>query len=186
MSATAVATRPGYGQAAQQAAAKVKRGQAKNLRVTGKVKAAIEAMVSQGLTRPEAAEAAGMTDHGLYVALTKPHVLAFFNEQMEVLRTAARPRALRKIIDLADDAESERVQLDAAKYIDGMDRNGNTVGGQQINVQVNNQVNVETAGYVIDLSAYPAKGAHVPDRIEHLEHNGHNPLIHNAGVPEEA
>jgi len=186
MATQALATRPGYGQGAQKAAAKIKRGEAKNLRVTGKVKAAIEAMVSQGMTRAEAAQAAGMTDHGLYVALTKPHVLAFFNEQMEVLRTGARPRALRKIIDLADDADSERVQLDAAKYIDGMDRNGNTVGAQQINVQVNNQVNVDTAGYVIRLARRADRMPEGAQQIEHLAQHVHNPLTDNADVPEEA
>lgn len=186
MATNALATRPGIGQAAQKAAAKIKRGQAKNLRVTRKVKAAIEAMVCEGLTRQEAAAKAGMSDNGLYVALTKPHVLAFFNEQMEVLRTGARPRALRTIIDLADDAESERVQLDAAKYIDGMDRNGNTVGGQQINVQVNNQVNVESPGYVIRLSRRADQGERGHDQIEHLAQHGHKPLIDNTDVPEDA
>lgn len=185
MPAQALAKTSDYAHRAQKAAAMVKRGDAKPAKVTKRLRDAIAAMVFEGQTRAEAAETAGITDDGLRKALLKPAVLAHLNEQMEVLRTGARPRALQRIIKLADRAESERVQLDAARYLDGMDRNGNTVGAQQVNVQVNNTVNVESPGYVIRLERRADRPVNEPHQIEHLETHGHNPLIHKPDVPEE-
>lgn len=132
----------------QKAAAAIKK-QKKEIVLTPKNKAAIEAMVFEGLKRSEAAELVGLTDHALRTALTKPHVLAYLNDQIEVLRTSGRPRALHKMIGLLD-AKTERIQFEAAKYLDGMDRPSHAVGATQVNVQVNNTVNV-TPGYAIDL-----------------------------------
>jgi hypothetical protein len=42
--------------------------------VTGKLLVALTAMVWQGLPRKAAAEHAGISEHGLYKALRKPHV----------------------------------------------------------------------------------------------------------------
>lgn len=134
-------------------------------------------MVFEGATRKEAAQLSGIADNSLRSALTKPHVLAYLNEQQEVLRTGARPKALRRIIALVDKAESERVQLDAAKYLDGMDR---TIHQQGAQVNVNVGVKVETPGYVIDLSGHPSG-----QQIEHLARHDANRLADNAGVPED-
>ena len=160
---------------AQKAAAKVRNGAAKAITVKGKVKAAVDLMVHQGRERPEAAAAVGLTDHSLREALRKPHVLAYLNEQMEVLRTSGRPRALTRIMRLVDDAESERVQLDAAIYMDGMDRHASTVGAQ-VNVQVNNNVTV-TPGYVIRLNR--------KQQIDHLPPHGAKPMDIHEDVPDD-
>lgn len=119
----------------------------KPLTPTRRVKTAIAAMVFDGADRKAAAAAAGMTDHSLREALRKPHVLAYLREQKEVLRTSAGAAALRTIATLATEAKAERVKLDAAKYLDGNEKQG----GTSINVAVG--VNVSTPGYVIDLSA---------------------------------
>jgi len=172
-------TVPALAHKAQSAAAAVKAGKAPALKVTGRLRTAIEAMVFEGATRPEAAEIAGMQDKSLRSALTKSHVLAYLNEQMEVLRTGARPKALNRIINLVDKSGSDRVRLDAARYIDGMDRTVHQQGSQ-VNVQVNNRI--ELPGYVIDLSAYPANGA---QQIDHLEQHGAKSLEDNEDVPDE-
>lgn len=161
----------------QQAAAQLRK-EKKEIVLTPKNKAAIEAMVFDGLKRPAAAELVGLTDHALRTALTKPHVLAYLNEQMEVLRTSGRPRALHTMIDLLDDKNSS-VKFKAAEYLDGQNRGTHTVGATQVNVQVNNTVSV-TPGYVIDLT---------PDdhderlQIEHLRQHGDNALPYKADVP---
>lgn len=162
---------------AQSAAASLRKGKAPALKVTGRLRTAIQAMVFDGLNRTQAAEAAGLQDHSVREALKRPHVLAYLNEQMEVLRTGARPQALNRIIHLTTNAESERVQLDAATYLDGMDRHSNSVGA--VNVQVNTSVNVETPGYVIKLN----RRAESPQQIDHLAQHDANALNVQQDVP---
>ncbi|NTG94244.1 hypothetical protein [Rhizobium rhizogenes] len=155
-----------------QKAAAIQRKETKKLSVKPRLRKAIEAMVFDGLTRPEAAVIAGMTDHGVRTALTKPHVLAYLNECQEMLRTSARPRALNRVISLVDKADSDRVRLDAAKYIDGMDRGAHQVGATQVNVQVNNTVSV-TPGYVIRIDRSKDERR---QQIEHLDVDDAIPL----------
>src|SRR5262249_40548519 len=59
-------------------------------RVTGKLYRAIDAMVWAGSSRKEAAQMAGLSDHGLRQALRRPHVLAFYLSECEVLRLSGR------------------------------------------------------------------------------------------------
>ncbi|WP_457663983.1 hypothetical protein [Sinorhizobium medicae] len=161
-----------HAQAAQKAAASLRK-EKKEIVLTEKNRQAIELMAYEGLKRSEAAEAVGLTDHALRTALTKPHVLAYLNQCMEVLRTSARPRALRKMADLLD-AKTERIQFEAAKYLDGMDRPSHAVGATQVNVQVTNTVNV-TPGYVIDLR--PGEFEQVPAGAQQIEHLAHEEAI---------
>lgn len=97
-----------------------------------------------------------------------------------MLRTSFRPRALRKMGDLLD-SKTERIQFEAAKYLDGMDRPSHAVGARQVNVQVNNTLTV-TPGYVIRIDRTNDKrGA----QIDHLEQDDVIPLEALADVPEE-
>lgn len=169
-------TRQALAPAAQKAAALLRK-EKKAIAVTDKQRAAIHAMVFEGLKRPDAAKAAGMHDESLRVALTKPHVLAYLNEQIEVLRTSGRPRALHTMINLLD-SKNDSTKFKAAEYLDGMNRSSHQVGATQVNVQVNNTVNV-TPGYVLDLR--PEDG----QQIEHLEQHGPNDLPYQADVPED-
>lgn len=147
-----------------QAAAAALRKQKKEPSLSQPVKLAVELMVYEGQKRGEAAETVGLKDDSLRKALTKPDVLAYLNECMEVLRTSGRPRALRKMIELVDDAKTERIQFEAAKYLDGMDRPSHAVGAT-VNVQVNNTVQM-TPGYVLDLR--PDEVVNKAPQIEHL------------------
>ncbi|MDQ0132652.1 hypothetical protein J2T08_000553 [Neorhizobium galegae] len=165
---------------AQTAAALLKK-EKKEPSLSPLAKAAVELMVFEGRRRADAAEAVGMKDDSLRKALTKPDVLAFMNECMEVLRTSGRPRALRKMIELVDDAKTERIQFEAAKYLDGMDRPSHAVGAT-VNVQVNNTVNV-TPGYVLDLR--PDEAVKSAPQIEHLGTDDVIGLDELTDVPEE-
>lgn len=164
--------------AGQSAAAALKK-QNKEISLTPAVRSAIELMVFEGQKRPEAAEAVGLKDDSMRKALLKPDALAFLNQCMEVLRTSARPRALRKMDELLD-AKTERIQFEAAKYLDGMDRPSHAVGATQVNVQVNNTVNV-TPGYVLDLR--PEDMVNSAQQIEHLEPSSPNDLEVLIDVP---
>jgi hypothetical protein len=165
---------------AQKAAALIKK-EKKAPRATPKQRIAIHAMVFEGLKRSEAAKVAGMSDEALRVAFTKPYVLAYLNAQQEMLRTSMRPRALNRIGELMDKADSDRVRLDAAKYIDGMDRGAHQVGATQVNVQVNNTLSV-TPGYVIRIDRSKDERR---QQIEHLDVEDAIPLSALEGVPDD-
>lgn len=150
--------------AAQQAAASLRK-EKKEPVVTDKQRRAIEAMVFDGLKRPDAAKAAGMHDDSLRLALRKPDVLAYLNEQQEVLRASLRPRALHTMGELLD-SKNDSTKFKAAEYLDGQNRGTHTVGAT-VNVQVNNTLNV-TPGYVIDLRPDHFEAAAPAQQIEHL------------------
>lgn len=162
--------------AAQKAAALLRK-EKKEIVVSPTCKAAIEAMVFEGMKRSAAAEQAGMADISLRQALLKPHVLAYLNECQEVLRTSLRPRALHTMGELLDD-KSSTVKFKAAEYLDGLNRGQHTVGAT-VNVQVNNTVSV-TPGYVLDLR--PDQQASAP-QIEHLGPHDANDLEVLIDVP---
>jgi FAD synthase len=122
-------------------------------------------MVFEGAERDVAAVAAGITDHALRQALLKPHVLAYLNEQKEVLRTSLQPRALHTMGKLLK-ATAESVQFKAAEYLDGQNRGTHTIGATTVNIQMNQSLTIDKAGYVIDLTA---DGGHAP-QISDLQH----------------
>lgn len=111
-----------------------------------RVKASIELMIFEGLSRKDAARKSGLADNSLYVALRNPEVLRYFNAQMDVLRTGARPQAFHQIATLSESAKSEKVKLDAAKYLESEGKAGS---GPVINLGIN-----IAPGYLIDLHAY--------------------------------
>lgn len=112
-----------------------------------KVKGACERMVFEGLSREEAAKAVGLADTSLRLAFRNPVVLKHYNELIEVLRSGERPKSIHKIADLRDGSKSDRIQLEAAKYLDGGDKRGD------VNVSVN-VANI-VPGYIVDVSGFP-------------------------------
>lgn len=154
---------------AQTAAATIRK-EKKEIVLTDKNRRALELMVFDGLRRPAAAEAVGLTDHALRSALTKPHVLAALNEMQEVLRTSLRPRALHTMGELLD-AKNESTKFKAAEYLDGQNRGSHTIGATQVNITMNQSVKLERAGYVIDLTPYEDEAAQAAPQITHLEHD---------------
>ena len=93
----------------------------RKLTISGKIRAAIGLMIEEGLTRQAAAEKAGIKDHSLYVALTKPHVKAFRMGLINEQRTSEGQRAYIKLTKLGDTASSEHVQMEASKWVAGVD-----------------------------------------------------------------
>lgn len=170
-----------YRHAGQKAAAKVRKEQKPNV-PTERQKALVDAMVFEGMTRKAAAEAIGLSDESARAALIKPHVLAYLNEQTEVLRTGLRPRALHTMGELLD-SKNDSTKFKAAEYLDGQNRGTHTVGAaMQVNVQVNNTVKV-TPGYVIKIDRRDdVKSA---PQIDHLEQDEVIGLETLEGVPEE-
>lgn len=109
------------------------------------------------LGRDQAAEAVGLARHSLYLALRHPHVRARLRELEEVLRTSERPRAFGRIVELAHGAESEKVSLDASKFIAS---DGRSDAGVTVNVGIQVQ-----PGYLVRL----------PDGFATIEPGGSQP-----------
>lgn len=93
------------------------------LKVTGKLKVAIDNMVWKGSRRAKAAVAAGMTDHGLRAALKKPHVKAAYLAELDVLRTSERARNTLAMIEVRDGKghSNPMARVQAAKALEGME-----------------------------------------------------------------
>jgi hypothetical protein len=86
-----------------------------------KLREAIRILVTEGCTQREAAQKAGMTEHGLQRALTKPHVQEFRDGVMDAHMTGKTPLAWSVVHKLMIEAASEDVQLKAARtHLDAM------------------------------------------------------------------
>jgi hypothetical protein len=154
-----------YGADAQKAAALLRK-EKKEIALGPKAKRAIELMVFEGMKRVDAAAAAEMNDDSLRQALRKPNALAYLNECSEVLRNSLRPRALHTMGELLDEKETGTVRFKAAEYLDGQNRGTHTIGATTVNIQMNQSLTIDKAGYVIDLTA---DGGHTP-QISDLQH----------------
>lgn len=143
-----------------------------------KVKHAIALMIwgaddGQPLKRQDAAKAAGIADVTLRTALANPLVMRHYREQLEVLRNGERPRSIAKVAALRDGAKSERVQFEAARYLD--------TGDQQRGVTVNVGVGLNvTPGYQI---AMPSELADAGRQMLKLSGSHANVLDMQADVP---
>jgi hypothetical protein len=116
--------------------------------------------IGQPLSVDEAAAVLGLRRRNARQILASPGWQKIYAELLADVRTGAKARALREIIDLVGrvgegKAADAKVRLEAAKTVLGEDAKGVSV-----NVQVNNQTNNMTAirpGYVLDLSALHSK-----------------------------
>jgi hypothetical protein len=86
--------------------------------VTGKLKAALEFMVWEGLKRQEAAAKAGLADVSLRTALRKPHVLQYYNAELAALRTSARAQNFHRLDTIADTSKNDMARVGAIKAME--------------------------------------------------------------------
>jgi hypothetical protein len=114
-------------------------------RVTGKLYKAIDAMVWSAASRKEAAQVAGLTDHGLRQALRRPHVLAFYLSECEVLRASGRAKRLHRLEELAAQDSNMNAAVNAIK-----------VAEQIVEDPVRRGAATPTPGIVINLVSQPA------------------------------
>ena len=123
-------------------------------------------MITEGLTRSEAAKKHGMTDHGLYSALCKPHVIKFKTDVLREFREGLAERALVRVDVLADGAKSENVKLEANKTLLSLD--DRFTPATKIKHEHSGSVTF-TPGYVIDLSDTPPPVQSITDRVVDAE-----------------
>jgi hypothetical protein len=88
-------------------------------KVTGRLKLALDEMIWKGTKRADAAKVAKISEHSLYVALRKPHIKAYYLEQLDVLRLSERSRSLFRLAELRDQDDNKMVAFNAAKELAG-------------------------------------------------------------------
>jgi hypothetical protein len=93
-------------------------GRSRRNAVTGKLKAALDAMVWEGLKRTEAAQKAGLADSSLRFALRKPHVLAYFRAETAALRENLRARNLHRLDNIADTSKNDMAKVASIKVLE--------------------------------------------------------------------
>src|SRR5262249_22923091 len=93
------------------------------------LKVAIDAMVWDGVDYAAAAAKANLTAAAIRSALTRPHVLAYQREQLEVLRSSEKARNIHRAVKIRDAAENMPA-MHAIRYLDQRDdENGNGANG---------------------------------------------------------
>ena len=112
-----------------------------NQSLTGKRKQLVELMVYEAKPLRIAAEMVGYSYRRARECLTNPAVMQYYKDQLVVLRESERARNLATGVELRDTSGSDKVRLEAAKYLDG----NNDRGGLTVNVGVQ----VGPPGYMV-------------------------------------
>lgn len=120
-----------------------KQQQQRPLAISAKVKTALDAMVWQGLKRGEAAQIAGLKEHSLYVALSRPHNKTYYLSQLEVLRTSERARNIHALADVRD-GSNQMARVQAVKALEQLSDD------PQANAQ-----RIQTPGLVVVINTQP-------------------------------
>ena len=123
-------------------------------------------MITEGLTRSEAAEKHGLTDGALYQALRKEHVIRFKTDVLREFREGLAERALVRVDGLSEKANSENVRLEASKTLLSLD--DRFTPATKIKHEHSGSVTF-TPGYVIDLSDTPPPVQSITDRVVDAE-----------------
>lgn len=123
-------------------------------------------MITEGLTRAEAAEKAGLSDAALYCALRKQHVIQFKTDVLRAYRESEAERSLVKVVELRGSAKSENVQLESAKTLLSLD--DRFTPATKIKHEHSGSVTF-TPGYVIDLSDTAQPVQSITDRVVDAE-----------------
>lgn len=90
------------------------------MRVTGRLKRALDKMIWEGLTRDQAAEAAGLTRHALYCALRKAHVLMHFRGELGTLRESTRAKNFHRLDGIAETSGNDMARVAAIKTMEAI------------------------------------------------------------------
>jgi hypothetical protein len=82
---------------------------------------AIDRMTWEGITRDEAAKAAGILPKSLYNSLRRPHVKRYYAEQVEALRTSGRARRIHRLEQLAEQNDNKAAAVNAIAALERLD-----------------------------------------------------------------
>lgn len=108
------------------------------LRMTARVKAAIDLMVEHGYKFDFAASEVGLNTRSMRLALEKPHVIAYYRKQCQVLRNAQHARNIHRLAEIRD-ADNNMPAVNAIKALEQLadapgDRPNSTTPGVTIRI----------------------------------------------------
>jgi hypothetical protein len=118
----------------------------RTVRMSGRVRIAVEAMVWQGLTRKEAAQVAGLKDESLYAAFRKPDTRALYTAECEVLRLSGRARRIHRLEAVVEQDVNKMATVNAALALerlgDADTARSNTAQTAGVTIRIINQTTV--------------------------------------------
>lgn len=136
------------------------RSRSRNLKVTGRLRIAIEAMAYQGMRTIDAAAHANLHVNALYSALKKPHVVAHYKGLLQILRTGEAARNIHRLCAIRDAADNMPA-VQAIAMLERMDEaavkpggSGNTTPGLTIQI-ITPQLSTPDQHLVVDASPTP-------------------------------
>ncbi|MEM9584825.1 MAG: hypothetical protein AAGA08_17065 [Pseudomonadota bacterium] len=91
------------------------------VRISDQMHKCIDLMILEGLPLPLAAERADITRDTAVKNMRKPHVLQLFNQKVREVRENAAQAAYIRMSHLAVSSDSERIGLDANRWLAGVD-----------------------------------------------------------------
>jgi hypothetical protein len=89
-------------------------------RITPRVKRAIDAVVHQGLPWDQAAHETGLTTRTMRLAFERPHVLAYYRAQCQVLRASTTAQNIHRLCQIRD-ADNNQPAVNAIKTLEMLD-----------------------------------------------------------------
>jgi hypothetical protein len=90
-------------------------------RIGPKLKSAIDAMAYEGLSYANAAKKVGMSTRAVRLALDKPHVKQYYNQQIQVFLTSERARNIHRATEIRDQDDNLNAALNAGKWLHNPD-----------------------------------------------------------------
>jgi hypothetical protein len=126
------------------------------LRITPRVKRAIELIVHECKPWHEAAIETGMTTRNMRLALERPHVMAYYKQQLKVLRDCRAARNIHRLCEIAD-AENNMPAVNAIKALEQLSdeqTNNKQTTAPGVTIRIVN-VTATPATTVIDTKAEP-------------------------------
>ena len=123
---------------------------AKPLRISARMRQALNHLATKGVNQREAAKLAGISEYHLSRQLKQPQIQVFIAQRARQNMQIGVLRASHRVLELID-AESEHVGLDASKHVLAIE---GIKPRQDAQVSVNIDIK---AGYVIDLTDQPKR-----------------------------
>lgn len=129
----------------------------KRLKIGGKLRVAIDAMVFDGLDFADAAAQAKCSTRAIRKAFERSHVLAYLKTRREVLRASARGQNIRRLMQIRDAADNMPA-VNAIKALEGMDDQHSIEGSAR-----------RSPGLVIVIQGAPAHSASAGNPVQVIE-----------------
>lgn len=139
----------------------------KQVRISAKVRTAVDAMVWQGLKRADAAELAGLKDNSLYVAFMKPEVKAYYLQQCDVLRTSGRARRIHRLEAMLEQSDNKAAVINAALALE-------SIGQDQVSANAAQSAQPGVIIQIVTQAAQPALKTVEPMSVTHNGQTSHN------------